>query len=99
MPELPSVPFKDPKRILGSDERTVFDLLVEAHPCCWSCGRRSVERFRRLAVRRYGSWFEEVLASRPEDLTDGERLYLSATWRQWVAGERPFSYRRRHVSS
>ncbi len=78
---------------------TVADLLVEAYPCCWWCARRGVDRFRRLAVRRYGSWFEEVLESRPEELTEGDRRYVSVTWRQWIAGERPFSYRRRHVSS
>jgi len=76
-------------------EATVADLLVETHPCCTSCGRKSVDRFKKLAVRMHGSWFEEALASRPEDLSDADNLYVSVTFDQWRADEDPFHVRRR----
>ncbi len=90
---------QEPRAERSGGGGSVADLLVETHPCCTSCGRKSVDRFRKLAVRKYGSWFEEVLASRPEDLSDADRLYVSLTWHQWIAGDRPFSSGRRHVSS
>lgn len=79
----------------GGGEATVADLLVETHPCCTSCGRKSVDRFKKLAVRKHGSWFEEALASRPEDLSDADSLYVSVTWDQWRADEDPFRVRGR----
>lgn len=96
----PELSNKAASQLIETESRsTVADLLVEAHPGCSFHARQSVKRFRRSAVRKYGMWFDFVLAAHPEDVSSEDALYLSLTWEQWVACEDPFGLRRRRVST
>ena len=81
------------------DRATVADVLVAAHPCrCDFHAKRSVESFRRLGVRKYRMWFDDILDSPADEIAPEDRRYILGAWNQWVAGEDPFGVGRRRVS-
>ena len=80
-----------------STKPTVADLLAQSKQARSYRGQRLVERFLKLGVDRYGLWWEFMLSSPPEDLDPMDSMFITATWRQFTNGDKPF--RRRRVAA